>query len=55
MRAVVLPALLALAAMLVTTGAALFSPALGFVVGGLLLAAWSVLVFLEVRPVGTSG
>lgn len=48
MRAWILAALLALAGGLVVVGAALLSPAAAWIVGGLLLAGWSILTFAEV-------
>ena len=48
MRERILAVLLALAAGLVVVGAALASEVAGFVVGGVLLAAWSWLVLGEV-------
>ena len=47
-RTLVLASLLAVAAALVVVGVALVSAAAGYIVAGLLLAGWSVLMFAEV-------
>jgi hypothetical protein len=48
LRAWILAALLAFAAVAVVVGVALLSVAASWIVGGVLLAAWSVLTFAEV-------
>jgi hypothetical protein len=48
MRALILAALFAAAAVLVVVGAAMVARPAGFIVGGVLLAGWSWLVFGEV-------
>lgn len=48
MRAYALAGLLLLAASLITVGVALISPAVAWIVAGVLLAGWSVLLFAEV-------
>ena len=49
MRALALAVLLAIASVLIVIGASMLSVAAGYVTGGLLLAAWSVLIFAEPR------
>ena len=49
MRAQALAVLLALAAALIVVGVAHLSEAVAWIVAGLLLAVWSVLMFAEVR------
>lgn len=49
-RTVVLSCLLAASALLVVAGVALLSVPAALIVGGLLLAGWSALVLVEVRP-----
>ena len=46
---IVLAALLALAAVIIAVGVAMVAVPAGIIVGGLLLAGWAFLVFLEVR------
>ena len=47
MRAVALAVLLAIASVLIVIGASMLSVAVGYLVGGALLAGWSVLVLAE--------
>lgn len=49
-REALLGALLLMAAVLVVTGVACWSGAAAFITAGVLLAVWSLAMFLEVKP-----
>lgn len=49
LRAVILAVLFAAASVAVVVGVAMLSPAAGWIVGGILAAAWATVVFGDIR------